>query len=267
MKVKIYALIDPQTNEVRYIGKTIQTLKKRLTQHLCDGNNTYKTNWIKKLKTNGLKPKIELIELVDDSEWVIREQYWISKYNNLTNLTDGGESGAYFTDEILSKISKGVKNVWKNDEYRNNKIAKIKEYWSDPENRKKASERMKSRVFDYDRTNIINMKKEQWKDDEYREKMSRQSKELWQDDEYKEKVLGYLQSDEHREIVSERFKGRKISNETKIKMSKSNKNKKVVVIDGVEYESITQASKILNINRDALKGRLKSKNFTNYNYK
>jgi hypothetical protein len=269
MEVYIYGLKDPITNEVRYVGKTIQPLNKRLSQHLWEGNNSnpYKLNWINQVKSKGCSPEIILLEVTTESEWVLREQYWISQYDRLTNLTDGGESGLYFTEEILNKISEGVKTAWQDDEYRNNQLTKQKEYWSDPENRKKASERMKGRCTYDDRTTTINMKLEQWKDDEYRTMMSKQSRELWEDEEYKKKVLGYLQSDEHKKKVSERFKGKKKSDECRANMSKSNKNKKPIVIDGVEYESITAASKKLDMNRDKLRGRLKSKHFNNYTYK
>lgn len=50
-------------------------------------------------------------------------------------------------------------------------------------------------------------------------------------------------------------------------MSDSSPNKKAIIIDNIEYDSITSASKILNLNRDMIKSRLKSKNFINYQYK
>ena len=47
-------------------------------------------------------------------------------------------------------------------------------------------------------------------------------------------------------------------------MSKSSKNKQPIMVDGVKYDSINEASKLIPINRDKLKGRLKSNNFPNY---
>lgn len=45
-KVKIYKLIDPFTNEVRYVGKTEKTLKHRLSMHITTSiknkNKTHK---------------------------------------------------------------------------------------------------------------------------------------------------------------------------------------------------------------------------------
>jgi hypothetical protein len=65
---KIYALVDPVSNQIRYIGQTIQELHLKFNQHWRDRNqgkekNEHKSNWINKLYANhGLKPKIILIE-------------------------------------------------------------------------------------------------------------------------------------------------------------------------------------------------------------
>jgi hypothetical protein len=53
----IYALINPNTNIVRYIGKTKNTLRKRLSQHIHSSKYkkekiTHKENWIRKLLEN-----------------------------------------------------------------------------------------------------------------------------------------------------------------------------------------------------------------------
>ena len=65
MEVKIYVLIDPETNEIRYVGKTIQSLKVRLTNHLysVSKHNPYKFNWIQQLKSKKLIPIIMEIEI------------------------------------------------------------------------------------------------------------------------------------------------------------------------------------------------------------
>ena len=62
---KFYALLDPRTNLISYIGKTRQTLQKRLKQHIAeskmntkDKNGTKKENWIIKLSKIQLKPTI-----------------------------------------------------------------------------------------------------------------------------------------------------------------------------------------------------------------
>lgn len=156
-EVKIYKLIDPISNEVRYVGKTINSLEYRLYKHINDKplHNTYKHNWIQSLIKLNLKPIIQLIEICDDIDWKERERYWISFYSNLTNNTTGGENEYYFTDEIKNKISSKVKSAWNNVLYRNNASDRIKEFWGNPDNRKKHGEKLKGKsITDSHKNNI-----------------------------------------------------------------------------------------------------------------
>jgi len=96
--IYIYALVDPRDKRVRYIGKT-NDVTRRLEQHFysMDGNSPHKERWIASLKSKGLKPIIEVVEECTEENWIEREQFWIAKYrekyNDLTNLTEGGEGG------------------------------------------------------------------------------------------------------------------------------------------------------------------------------
>lgn len=48
----IYSLIDPRTNEVRYVGRTsLKRKNKRLYEHInyAHKNKTYSATWIRKL--------------------------------------------------------------------------------------------------------------------------------------------------------------------------------------------------------------------------
>ncbi len=95
MESFIYVLRDPETNQVRYVGWTVN-LEKRLVWHLRDKKRTHKYYWIALLKERGLKPIIELVYTVKDGEcWQDVERKWIAYYRNigenLTNATDGGE--------------------------------------------------------------------------------------------------------------------------------------------------------------------------------
>lgn len=96
-KVKIYTLSDPITLEVRYVGKTVQGLEKRLNQHLLDSKKfkNLNSNWLKSLKRKSLKPIIEELDEVDESKWIEAEIYWIAQLKawgfNLNNHTIGGD--------------------------------------------------------------------------------------------------------------------------------------------------------------------------------
>lgn len=94
---KIYALSDPNTNKVMYVGKTKQRLSKRLYSHCRKSRRgkTDKEKWILSLKVNGQLPICTKIDDVDDSIWKEREIYWISYYKSinpeLTNISNGGQ--------------------------------------------------------------------------------------------------------------------------------------------------------------------------------
>lgn len=92
----IYTLTDPITNEVRYVGKA-NKVNERYNAHLnkTRKHQTHKRNWINKLRKQGLKPIVEVIDVVPMSEWRFWERYWISQMRawgfNLINITDGGD--------------------------------------------------------------------------------------------------------------------------------------------------------------------------------
>lgn len=94
-KVYIYGLSDPITNEIRYIGKTVN-MKNRYKKHVYQSKylKTKIGNWIKKLISINLKPNILLIEECEENNWIEREKYWIKKYKedgyNLLNIHEGG---------------------------------------------------------------------------------------------------------------------------------------------------------------------------------
>ena len=99
-KYIIYGLVDPITNEIRYVGKSCKGLE-RPKEHMWPfslKNKSKKNSWIKKLMAVGLKPSIVVIETCGLQESLDeREIYWISFYRkinkNLTNMTDGGTGG------------------------------------------------------------------------------------------------------------------------------------------------------------------------------
>lgn len=115
--VYIYALCDPRTNEVRYVGKT-NNINKRLSAHIKEKSNTLKCNWIKSLTKIGMLPLIQIIDISNNENWQIKEQYWIGMFPNLLNMAEGGVIGckteyksrgskqhlSKLTDEIVFKI-------------------------------------------------------------------------------------------------------------------------------------------------------------------
>ena len=113
--IKIYVIIDPRNNEIRYVGKTKQTLDKRLGGHLWDASKSSnrRARWIAKLLRLGYQPRIELIQEVPESCWRKAEHYWIDYYRSLgctlTNGTEGGDGGDTHTADVRAKMSKAKK--------------------------------------------------------------------------------------------------------------------------------------------------------------
>lgn len=90
-KIYIYALCDPRTHEVRYVGKT-DNIDRRYKQHIKRNSKTHKDSWINQLKNNGLKPSIQIIDTATELDWKVKEQYWIGMFPDLVNMTSGGEN-------------------------------------------------------------------------------------------------------------------------------------------------------------------------------
>lgn len=104
MKKQVYALKDPRTGRVRYVGATAMGLEARLSKHLHDAKHLHesthtlspKVKWIKQLQARNIAPVIVLLE--DWVElWQESERLWIKhfrsryRYPQLTNVRDGGD--------------------------------------------------------------------------------------------------------------------------------------------------------------------------------
>lgn len=123
--VFIYGLADPDTNEVRYIGKTVKKLSARLRGHIGDSKkrNHRSANWIKSCIENGKEPEIFEIDIVDvGDDWVEAEQFWIAMMRylgcDLTNHAIGGQGtdGYKFTEEQIKKLSDSHKGIGRSKE-------------------------------------------------------------------------------------------------------------------------------------------------------
>lgn len=113
---KIYSLNDPDTLEIKYIGKTVQKLSKRLSGHITKAKynrTTHCSCWIYGLLLKGKFPVIQIIENCLGEDWIEREQYWIRYYKDIIyNHSIGGEKGGLgyiCTEEHKKKISVALK--------------------------------------------------------------------------------------------------------------------------------------------------------------
>jgi len=126
--VYIYGLIDPITNKLRYIGKSISP-KIRLRKHISERHkhDSYKDRWIRKVLLCNAKPELIIIDIVPSSEWQFWEKFYISYFKGLavklTNTTEGGDQppstkGRKHTKKSKQKMSdskKGKPIPWLNN--------------------------------------------------------------------------------------------------------------------------------------------------------
>lgn len=88
----IYALFDPLSGDVKYVGQT-RNLTNRVSQHLADlgRRNPAKAAWVRSL--GGKRPIVKVLEVVTDGRWGWREKWWINEFKSrgaaLLNRNDG----------------------------------------------------------------------------------------------------------------------------------------------------------------------------------
>ncbi len=107
----VYALCDPVTREIRYIGKTVVKPRDRLRRHVWDalkgGTDWPVSRWIRKVAQD---PELLILEECDRSVVPRAEQVWIAWGRGvglrLLNLTAGGDGaqGYKLSAETRAKI-------------------------------------------------------------------------------------------------------------------------------------------------------------------
>jgi hypothetical protein len=146
----IYALCDPRTSEVRYIGITIKPLALRLSRHLAEsraGFNNHRCNWIRTLLATSSVPTIVALEHTADPQ---REAWWIALYRavgvNLTNSTDGGEGSPNLSAESRRRIGRLARQRMASEEAKDRIRASNASRVVRPETRQKHRARMLARM-------------------------------------------------------------------------------------------------------------------------
>lgn len=173
MKVVIYALIDPTTQEIRYVGKTID-ITKRMQRHKRDalrGNTAIKrVAWLRGLSSKGHDPDVEILCEATDKNWQQQEQHFIEKLkaegHRLTNMTPGGEYGSCggveswnygrrCREETKQKIALKAKQRWAEGVYDFHRLS-----WEEKYGTEKA-ERHRQTMKEYNKNRIITEKTRQ----------------------------------------------------------------------------------------------------------
>lgn len=118
MVIDIYFLTDPRDGTVRYVGKAKDS-KYRLKAHLKDDAVNRKANWLKRLKSLGLQPTMDIVETVDEGEADESERFWIAFMKScgasLVNTKNGGEGGP-IPHDVRKKISQSHIGIHQTEE-------------------------------------------------------------------------------------------------------------------------------------------------------
>ena len=128
MKTNVYALIEPNTLKIRYIGITEQTLQKRLFGHLSDSflkrDNSRKRSWVISLKNKGYIPIIKLLKVCNTREEALKlESELINKYYIKKRLVNCLDEGKFTSRGVKSaknlKVKKFMFTIMKASFYKN----------------------------------------------------------------------------------------------------------------------------------------------------
>lgn len=94
----IYALVDPVSRCVRYVGKANDPLarhKEHVARINCRRHQTDLVHWIKAMLTSGILPGMVVLACVPKHSWQRHERHWIGQFRHkegasLLNYSGGG---------------------------------------------------------------------------------------------------------------------------------------------------------------------------------
>lgn len=112
--IAIYALRDPRDGRIRYVGKSLHP-RQRLNVHVyhakCGDRKSHLYTWLRGLLANGRRPEQIILEWSTEKTWQESERKWIRRFDDLCNLSDGGEKTVGFTGGTHSEEFKARQRV------------------------------------------------------------------------------------------------------------------------------------------------------------
>lgn len=199
-------------------------------------------------------------EIIDEAnsleELNTKESYWISFYKSYEpligyNRSLGGEGNwdlSYMTPEEMEQMKDKRKITFSSEGFREKKRRNTIEYFRDPENRKKQSDVTKRYWESLD----------SYKKEEIKNRLIKGIQKRWESAEEKKKASEYFKK--NNPMFSESLR-KKMSEERR---GENNPFSKKCEINGIIYHSIIDACNTLNITRNQISYRIKSKNYPEY---
>jgi group I intron endonuclease len=204
--------------------------------------------------------KKEILEICETKEQLNeREKYWIEKLNAINegyNISLGGDGGDTISNNPkkreIAKIHSEKMKMEKFNKKKGTKVVKLKKRddsnWVNPNKGKVSPLKGKSTG----KKGIPNPTHSEWMKKNNPFKGKTHTKEVR---EILSKINSKPKSEEHKRKISETLKGNKPNNMRK------------VIVDDIEYESLSFAARKIGIPISTMKNRLKSPKFDNYRYK
>lgn len=253
MKKRVIYKITNLINGKFYIGKDSSNRKNYWGSGVAI-KAAIKKYGIENFKKEVIAETEELDELnyFESSFIIALESYNPDKgYNrNLGGLFENDFKNLTEEQKELSLLKR--REIWASPKFRETCRNRMLEYYKSEENRNKQSERLKSYWANIteEKANEISVSRsiaqnKRWKTDEVN----------------KERLSNYMTKNNPMfdENVKEKVRKSKRQSEKIIR--------RAVIIYDIEYRSIVEACEVLNITRNAMVKRLKSKNFKEYKYK
>lgn len=168
MQGAIYGLADTRTNEIRYVGKTVQKVDVRVRFHLQAYGPTHRACWIKSIGRENVATVV--LERDPPGDLNEAERIWIATLRDLgcrlTNHTDGGDGSygwrptpevlarrnaairaAHQRPEVKAKLSAAHKELGTDSDLRARRSVTSKRLWSTPEYREKIAATRKANPY------------------------------------------------------------------------------------------------------------------------
>jgi len=108
-KIYIYALIDPRTMEVRYIGQTNnpkERMRAHTSPHVYMKTNNRKAIWTEELKAEGLKPIMDVLFSCHPDQANMWEHYFYKMFKCCDLLN----TATIFKETLQYNITYGPSN-------------------------------------------------------------------------------------------------------------------------------------------------------------
>lgn len=154
MSTIIYALLDPRSGAVRYVGKTKRALRARVRAHINRAPGQLRipsAAWVAALAKDGLEPlAVELARVEDD--WEAAEQFWIAEMRrrgaDLLNQTAGGGAtlGFRLSDAAKARLSEAARKQFSDPRRREAAAEYARAQWQQPGFREQWSAIVKAAV-------------------------------------------------------------------------------------------------------------------------